>query len=129
MFKANRHGVREPNAKGLDARDPNASCFPSGPTRIFTIPRPFQIVQVPGLVLCLSEWNHSVRRIYTDRRGHPDGFPPSWMGHSIGEWDGDTLVVDTIVLRGETWIDSIGTPHSDALHIVYRLIGQEAPDR
>ena len=62
-----------------------------------------------------------VRRIYMDGREHPEGWPFGWMGHSIGNWDGDTLVVDTVGLNDRTWMDRGGTPHSDALHVVERF--------
>jgi len=63
----------------------------------------------------------SPRYIYTDGRPHPEGYPITFLGHSIGKWDGDTLVVDTINLDADTWIDGIGTPHSEELHVVERL--------
>ena len=121
LFKYVREGVNNPAEQGLDERDPSTFCYPVGPTRIYTLPRPIQFVQVPGLILLLSEWDHTLRRIYMDGRGHPDGYPWVWQGHSIGKWDGDTLVVDTTSIRPETWVDGIGTPHSDALHIVERF--------
>lgn len=121
LFQYNREGVTDPSESGLDERDPSNFCYPVGATRIYTIPRPVEIRQLPGLTLLLSEWDHTIRRIYTDGREHPDGFPLVWEGHSIGKWDGDTFVVDTTSLRPETWVDAIGTPHSDALHIVERF--------
>jgi hypothetical protein len=56
-----------------------------------------------------------------DGRGHPDGYPSTWMGHSIGKYDGNTLVVDTAAINETTWIDTLGHPHSDALHLVERI--------
>jgi hypothetical protein len=87
---------------------------------MFGFPRPFEIVQIPGRVLVLFEWDHWVRPIWTDGRGHPKDPDPTWMGHSIGRWDGDTLVVDTVGLNDKTWIDSIGHPHSEDLHVIER---------
>ena len=83
LYKAN-HTDPNPFADGRLAADPAYNCFPPGPTRIFTMPRPFQIVQIPGEVLLLFEQDHWVRRIYTDGRGHPPDWPFGWMGHSIG---------------------------------------------
>ena len=120
-FKYNREGVTDPNESGLDERDPEESCYPIGPTRIYAIPRPIEIVQTPRQILLLSEWDHTVRRIYLDGREHPPGYPYGWEGHSIGKWDGDTLVIDTIDTRPETWVDGIGTPHTEELHVVERL--------
>ena len=122
QYKAARSGpLRNPMDKGIDALDPSQSCFPTGPTRIFNVPRPFEIRQFPEQVMLLFEWDHWVRRIYTDGRGHPDGYPLQWMGHSTGKWEGDTLVADTVYIRDGTWIDGLGHPHTDALHIVERF--------
>jgi hypothetical protein len=120
IFNKNRQGLKNPNEAGHDELNPRVSCYPSGPTAAFVLPRPFLIVQTPEIVILNTEWDHSVRRIYTDGRDHPAGYPLGWMGHSIGKWDGDALVVDTIDIRPETWLDDIGTPHSDQLHIVER---------
>jgi len=89
--------------------------------RIFTAIRPFEIYQHPKVVLLLFESDHWVRRIHTDGRGHPDGYPVSWMGHSIGKWDGDTLVVDTVNIDSRTWLDGLGHPKSDALRVEERI--------
>src|SRR5882672_2162763 len=94
-YQANRKGITDPRLKGRDDSDPINSCFPPGPTRIFTTPRPFEIRQTADVVYILSETDHWVRRIYVDGRGHPDGYPSAWMGHSIGKYDGNTVVVDT----------------------------------
>jgi hypothetical protein len=121
IYKANRKGITDLRLKGRDDADPSNSCFPPGPTRIFTAPLPFEIRQTPEVVYILSETDHWVRRIYVDGRGHPDGYPSTWMGHSIGRYDGDTLVVDTTDINDATWIDALGHPHSDALHLVERI--------
>ena len=121
IFQANRKGITDPRLKGRDDSDPSSSCFPPGPTRIFTAPRPFEIRQTKEEVYILSEMDHWVRRIYVDGRGHPDGYPSTWMGHSIGKYEGNTLVVDTAAINETTWIDTLGHPHSDALHLVERI--------
>ena len=121
-YKKVRNGpIRNPYDKALDQFDTTLRCFPPGPTRLYTVPRPFEIRQLADQVFLLFESDHSVRRIYTDGRGHPDGYPITWMGHSIGKWDGDTLVVDTVNINDKGWIDSMGHPHSDALRIVERF--------
>jgi len=121
IYQANRKDITDPRLKGRDDSDPSNSCFPPGPTRIFTIPRPFEIRQTAQEVYILSEMDHWVRRIYMDGRGHPDGYPSTWMGHSIGKYEGNTLVVDTADINETTWIDTLGHPHSDALHLVERF--------
>ena len=85
-----------------------------------------ELRQFPDVVLVLfggtaGETDHAVRRVYVDGRGHPPNFQPTWMGHSIGRYDGDTLVVDTIGIKGNRWLDMEGHPHTDALHLVERI--------
>ncbi len=120
IYNVHRRGVKKPTSDGREELDPQFNCFPPGPTRLLTS-RPFEFIQLPGRVLIFSENDHWVRQIYMDGRGHPDGYPITWMGHSIGTWDGDTLVIDTVGINDKTWIDSLGHPHSDALHIVERV--------
>jgi hypothetical protein len=80
-----------------------------------------EIIQIPGRVIMFFEFNHYVRQIYTDGRGHNEDLPPTWMGDSIGRWEGDTLVVDTTGFNDKTSIDRLGHPHSDAMHLVERI--------
>ena len=120
-YQANRAGLANLNDKGLDDLDPNTYCYPPGAPRSMVMPYAFEIVQRPDIVYLLFEYNSGVRRIYLDGRKHPADVEPTWMGHSTGAWQGDTLVVDTVALRPETWLDPLGTPHSDALHIVERF--------
>ena len=120
-YKAARTGITGPWAKGIDAVDPTLSCFPYGPTRMYTLPRPWEIRQFPEIVLLFYERDHGIRRVYMDGRGHPDGYPVTWMGHSIGKYDGDSLVVDTVGIHDQTWIDHLGHPHSEALRVVERF--------
>jgi hypothetical protein len=97
------------------------SCVPPGVPRIFLQPTPLQIVQIPGEVLMLFEYDSLRRQIFTDGRGHDTALGPSWMGDSIGHWEGNTLVVDTVNFNDTTWIDRVGHPHSDALHLTERI--------
>ena len=97
------------------------SCVPPGVPRIFLQPTPLQIVQMPGEVLILFEYDSMRRQIFTDGRQHDTTLGPSWMGDSIGHWEGDTLVVDTVNFNDKTWIDRVGHPHSEALHVVERI--------
>jgi len=123
MYKTNREGVTDPNRSGLNGLDPEFYCLPLGLPRVYTSTSPIQIVQEPGRVYMIfqSLQNPLSRFIYTDGRGHPEGYPTTFMGHSVGRWDGDTLVVDTIGIDEVGWLDHVGTPHSDALHVVERL--------
>jgi hypothetical protein len=101
--------------------DPILSCLPPGVPRIMLIPFPIQVVQSPGEVILLFEYDHYVRHISLDRREHPKNLDSTWMGDSIGHWEGDTLVVDTAGLNDKTWLDQVGHPHSDGLHVIERI--------
>jgi len=106
----------------VHADDPSSYCLPVGPARIIQAPLPFQIVQTPNAVVLLMEYMHTFREIYTDGRGHPDDLEPfRWYGDSVGKWDGDTLVVDTVGIGDRTWLDTAGHQHSDQLHLVERF--------
>jgi hypothetical protein len=104
-----------------DSEDPILNCLPPGVPRIMLIPFPMQVIQIPGEVVMLFEYDHYIRHIYLDRREHPKELDLTWMGDSIGSWGGDTLVVDTNGLNDKTWLDQVGHPHSDALHVVERI--------
>jgi len=104
--------------KGKD--DPERICLPNGAVRLN--PLPYKIVQRPDTVVLLWEGNtHSYRRFFLDGRAHDlDIEPESWTGQSIGAWQGDTLVVDTVGFNDKTWLDATGKPHSDAMHLTER---------
>jgi hypothetical protein len=106
------------SAGGKD--DPEKYCLPDGVVRV--TPLPYKIVQTPKLVVLLSEGNtHSYRRFFLDGRPHNLEIEPvRWNGDSIGNWEGDTLLVDTIGFNDKSWLDSTGKPHSDALHVIER---------
>lgn len=106
------------------AIDPAMSCLAPGFPRVLLAVRTnFEVYQTPGRVVMLFETNRLSRIIYTDGRGFPDGAPPSFMGQSIGKWDGNTLVVETIGLMGDdtTWLDRAGHPHTEALRVTERI--------
>src|SRR5271165_4849873 len=96
-------------------------CFPPGMPRLYLQPFPLEIIQTPSRVIMLFEFSHFVRQIYTDGRKHNTDLGPTWMGDSIGHWDGDTLVVDTIGFNDKTWVDRAGHPHSEDMHVVERM--------
>jgi hypothetical protein len=97
------------------------NCSPTGFPRAFFHAFPLQIVQVPGEVIMLFEWDSLRHQIFTDGRAHDTSLGPLWMGDSIGHWEGDTLVADTVNFNDKTWLDRIGHPHSDALHVIERI--------
>jgi hypothetical protein len=110
------HGV-----KLSETNDRVYKCAPPGMPYIYIQLFPVQIVQTPAEVIELFEYDHIVRHIYIDGRKHPADLTPSYNGHSIGHWEGDTLVVDTVGLNGKNWLDRVGHPESDQMHIVERI--------
>jgi hypothetical protein len=103
----------------LAADDPMVNCLPSGVPRIALLP--WRIVQTASHVFFLFE-NDSYRQIFMDGRPHPtgDALNPTWYGHSVGRWDGDTLVIDTVGFNDRSWFDYVGHSHSEQLHVVER---------
>ena len=96
-------------------------CDPPGVPRVYMHPFPFQFIQTTGEIVMLFEVDSLRREIYTDGKPRDPELVPLWMGSSIGHWEGDTLVVDTTSFNDKTWLDRIGHPHSDQLHVIERF--------
>ena len=97
-------------------------CYPPGTPRVYFHPYPFEFVQAQKFMLMVFEYDHTIRRIYTDGRSLPDDPDPSWMGYSVGHWDGNTtFVVDTVGFNEKTWLDRLGHAHSEQLHVTERF--------
>jgi len=112
--------VKERSAQsGKD--DPVSWCRPAGVLRLLTFPPPRKLLQLPGLVVILSERDVTFRQIFTDGRPLPEDPEPSFNGYSTGRWVRDTLVVETVGLRDGIWIDRIGSPMTDAARITERF--------
>jgi hypothetical protein len=94
--------------------DPVTYCKPAGALRLLTYPPYRKIVQLPGLMVIMSERDVIFRQIFTDGRPLPKDPQPSFTGYSSGHWDGDTLVVQTIGFRDGMWLDRSGSPMTDA---------------
>jgi hypothetical protein len=104
------------------ARSSSARCLPQGlPRTDINSYAPFKIIQTPGIIAVLYEVDNTHRQIYTDGRPLPVDPQPAWGGYSVGRWDGDALVVDAAGFNDETWLDSGGHPHSDALRVHERF--------
>jgi hypothetical protein len=99
---------------------PSSKCLPPGIGFLMTMPYAYEIIQTPRHVLTFHEFGNYVRQIWTDGRGHEDAYP-TWLGHSVGKYEGDTLVVDTVGFNGKGWMDQLGMQASDALHTVERF--------
>ncbi len=98
--------------KGNNNKDnPDALCLPLGLTQLLMHPQPRKIFQTPRGIVVLYEANGNVRQILTDGRPLPNNDPsPWWYGYSVGHWDGDTLVIETIGFRDDVWLDVEGSP-------------------
>lgn len=107
-------------AAGNPLYDPTAACLPSGIPRIIAAPYPVEIVQTPDTTVFLYETQHLFRVIYMNQE-HPAELEPSYMGHAVGHWEGDTLVIDSVGFVADTQIDEGGSLHTDAMHVVERL--------
>lgn len=114
-------------AAGMPLFDPNASCLPSGVPRVIPVPYPLDIVQTPGRTMIAIEVMHNYRVVHMDRTAPPPGQAPSYLGYSVGHWEGDTLVVRTTDLNGYTQLDEEGRPKSAAMTVTERY-QKRAPD-
>lgn len=128
--------VMQPWAKNLQAEregkdhqdDPLSQCMPPGVPRIDmtteAAPHPFKIVQTPALVVLLYETsaNSTFRQVFLDGRPLPKETQPTWLGYSVGHWEGATLVVDTIGFNGRSWLDTAkGHPQTESAHVTERF--------
>jgi hypothetical protein len=98
---------------------PSARCLPGGIVAAVTNGTPQKAVQTPGLLVMFSDGQFP-RQIFLDGRSHPSDPNPTWLGHSVGRWEGDTLVVDSIGFNDKTWLDLNGHPHTERLYVVER---------
>ena len=101
--------------------DYTAHCLPMGWTRQMNTPMPIEIMQEPNRIAILFEAWQTFKVIPTDGRDHPKNLDDTWMGNSVGRWEGDTLVIDTVGFNDKTRLDTIGHPHSDQMHVVEKL--------
>jgi hypothetical protein len=110
-------------AAGRPTGDPTAGCLPQGMPRIMTMTYPMEILMNELQVNIFAEWNGQTRRIFTDGRPlpSPEDVDVTYNGTSIGHWEGNVLVAETIGLRADTNLESSGLPHSDVLTVKERL--------
>ncbi len=114
------------NSANQSKYDPEGYCLPPGGPRMMATPYPMEIIQLPDqerVIMIFEGATHIWREIYLDGRPHPEGdaLNPTFLGHSVGRWEGDTFVVDVVGFNENTWIDFFGHPHTDALHLVERF--------
>jgi hypothetical protein len=109
-----------PRAIPGQENNPELRCEPDGPPKLLNLPNPFEIIQTSDRVLMFFELGHVWRTVWTDGRPLPKDPDPSYLGYSVGKWEGDTFVVDTIGFNDKLWDDSYGNPRSDATHLTER---------
>ena len=112
----------------LGKDDPHTRCKPSGGPRMWHTPYGIEIIDLPEteeIILVGVGGPHSWRTVFMDGRPHPADLEPSWFGHSIGRWEEDTLVIDTVGFNERFWLTRAGMPHTSALHLVERVTRTE----
>ncbi len=122
-FDANKPGYGPRAVPPALGNDPTGKCDPLGLIRNLLLEvsiYQMEFVQTPKRVLQFFEWAHSWREVWTDGRQLPANTEPSWMGHSVGKWEGDTFVVNSTGFDERTWLDHFGNPHSDEMRLEER---------
>ncbi len=100
---------------------PSVMCLPDGVPHADLLPEPFKIIQTPGLIVMLYEVETTFRQIFTDGRKQVSDPSPSWMGYSVGRWEGDMLVIDTVGFNNLSWLDASGHGHSEDMRVEERF--------
>ena len=95
--------------ENLAKDDPHIKCLPDNFLRAYGLPHLLKFVHMPSLLVVLNEMNAGYRQVFTDARPLPEDPTPSWQGYSSAKWSGDTLVIDTVGVRDDTWIDWNGS--------------------
>src|SRR5437867_5475574 len=115
------------NSLNQSKYDPEGYCLPPGGPRLFATPYPMEIIQQPEhkrILIIFEGGTHVWREIYMDGRPHASADAikgQTWLGHSVGHWEGDTLVVDVVGFNEGTWLDYYGHPHTDQMHIIEKF--------
>src|SRR5262245_59283980 len=118
--------VYDYNSANQSKYDPEGYCLPPGGPRMMATPYPMEIIQLAEqkrIIMIFEGATHVWREIHMDGRAHPQGddLNPTYLGHSVGRWEGDILVVDTVGFHEGTWLDYFGHPHTSMLHVVERF--------
>lgn len=105
----------------LTTFNPIVNCLPDGAPHGNVLPQPFKVVHSAGVIVLLYEVGTTFRQVFMDGRKLPVDPSPTWQGYSVGRWEGDTLVVDTIGFNDRSWLDVRGTPHSEEMRVEERF--------
>ena len=118
-YRPEARATQQENLQYWMERDPAIKCYMPGVPRATYMPYPFQLVQTPEYVLLAYEFASASRIVYMDR---PDFEAPvdAWMGHNIGRWEGETLLIDVTAQMPDTWLDQSGNHHSNSIHVEER---------
>jgi len=127
-YAAKAADYRAKQQKGEIQDTPAANCVPNGMPSVMTQPYPLEFLFTPGKITIVIEAYSQWRQIFTDGRKHPEDPDLTFNGHSVGHWEGDTLVVDTVGFTTDTALGNFAIKHSDKMHIVERM-RLAAPDR
>ena len=100
---------------------PIVNCLPDGMPHGNVLPQPFKVIHSTGVIVLLYEVGTTFRQVFMDGRKLPVDPSPTWQGYSVGRWEGDTLVVDTIGFNDRSWLDVRGTPHSEEMRVEERF--------
>lgn len=111
----------EERARNFMNVSPVSHCLPEGMPLLEMAPAPYKIVPTPGVTFLLYERDTTYRQVYTDERQLPKDPQPSWLGYSIGKWEGDSFVVDTIGFNDRGWLDARAHTHSESMHLTERF--------
>ena len=118
VFRPEAQAIFQKRVEDFRRQDPVTHCLPGGPLENFTggAIQLYRIIQSPAVIAIIYESGFH-RQIFVDGRELPKDPNPSWMGYSVGHWDGDTLVVESAGFNDRTWLDRVGHPHSEELHV------------
>src|SRR5438067_1683302 len=120
-------GIYNYNSSNNSKYDPEGYCLPPGGPRLMATPFPMEVIQLPEedrIIMIYEGGTHIWREIFMDRRPHPriDNIEgQTYMGHSVGHWEGDTLVIDSAGYNEATWLDQWGHPHTSQLHVTEKI--------
>jgi len=109
-----------PRAVAGKENNPALNCEPEAVPKSLILPNPFEIIQIPGRMFMFFEQYHLWRTVWADGRPLPKDPDPTYLGYSVGKWEGDTFVVDTVGMNDKPWIDSYGNPRSEQMHLTER---------
>src|ERR1700722_16056582 len=124
-YKPEALAKKKQNRENWLTSDPEIKCYLPGVPRATYLPYPFQIVESASAITIVYEYAGAVRNVFLKDPGPPP--VDSWMGQSVGHWEGDTLVLDVKGMNDSTWFDRAGNYHSETLHVVERYT-RSSPD-